>query len=148
MMNAREQAMPDLPAPLIGYRAWEQLMVLLADERGWEFTFAGEYVPVDAVFNASTYGPVLLTAVAQELQMRQIRADLGIVLHGDPESLFGARVEFDPAHNSLSAQMWRLHTVAALVEQLPRQGRVYQLDPLPAVLPVAFRQHLHQDIDQ
>lgn len=146
-MDAIDSVLPDIPAPLVGYRAWESLMILLAEERGWEFTFEGEYVPVDAVFNASTYGPVLLTAVVQELAMRQIRADLAVSLLGDEGSLFGAKVVFDEERNSLSAQMWRLHAVAALIEQLPRRDRAYQLDPLPAVLPAPFRERLRQDVE-
>ncbi len=133
---------------MVSYEDWEQLMVLLAQDRGWEFSFDHEYVPVDAVFNAATYGPVLLTAAATELRMRQIGSDMAITLHGDAKSLFGARVEFENEHNTIDAQMWRLHATSVLIESLPREGRVYQLDALPGVLPPIFRSYLSADPEQ
>lgn len=134
--------------PMTSYQDWEHLMVLLAEERSWEFSFDGEYVPVDAVFNASTYGPVLLTAAAKELSLRHIGCELAVALHGDTSSLFGARADFDSKRNSIDAQMWRLHTTAVLIESLPRQGRCFQLDPLPGVLPDIFRSYLAAEVEQ
>lgn len=111
-------------------------MILIAEDRGWEFTFDGEYVPVDTAFNEATFGPALLVAAAKELQMRQIGGDLGVRLHHDAAALFGSRVSFDEGSAApLHAQMWRLNATAVLIESLPRQGRTYQLDPLPAILP-------------
>ncbi|TAL63612.1 MAG: hypothetical protein EPN79_15765 [Burkholderiaceae bacterium] len=132
---------------MISYADWEQLMVLLAEDRGWEFTFDGEYVPAAAVFNASSYGPVLLTAAAQELHLRQIRSDMAIALHGDRQSLFGARVDFDPRRNSIDAQIWRLHTTATLIESLPKHNRAYQLDPLAGVLPSNFQAYIAAEVE-
>lgn len=138
---------PNQDSPMVSYHDWEQLMILLAEDRAWEFVFEGEYVPVDAVFNAATYGPVLLTAATQELHLRQIGCDMAIALHGDPESLFGARVDFDPQRNSIDAQIWRLHTTAALIESLPKVGRTYQLDTLPSVLPAVYRTYVTAEVE-
>lgn len=133
---------------MVSYEDWEALMVLLAQDRGWEFSFEREYVPVHAVFNAATYGPVLLTAAATELRMRQVGCDMAIALHGDAKSLFGARADFEDERNTIHAQMWRLHATAVLIESLPKDGRVYQLDALPGVLPSIFRSYLSADPEQ
>lgn len=132
---------------MFSFPVWEQLMIYIAEERGWEFSFDGETVPNETVFNAATYGPVILAAAAEELRLRQIGGELAITLHGDPASLFGARVEFDPARNTVTGQVWRLHTAIAMVESLPRKGNVLQLDPLPAVLPDTFRRFIEPELD-
>jgi hypothetical protein len=124
---------------MVSYEDWEQLMIRLAHDRGWQFTFNGDYVPVDAVFNESTYGPVLLTAAVEELRLRQIGGDMAVHLEGDATALFGARAGFDAERNTIDAQIWRLHTTAVLIESLPTDGRVYRLDDLPGVLPPSLR---------
>lgn len=47
-------------------------MIHLAGERGWAFKFGDESVPVEAVFNHSTYAPALLAAAETELAARRI----------------------------------------------------------------------------
>ena len=119
---------------LVGYNDFEHIMIHLAGERGWEFKFAGEHIPVQNVFNHSTYAPALLTAAQAELDTRQLPCDLSIRLEGENNSLFGARVSFDETRNSLTAQFWRLAATAMIVESLAKSGNYIDLDPLQYVL--------------
>lgn len=56
----------------IEYSDFEHIMIHLAGERGWAFKFGDESVPVEAVFNHSTYAPALLAAAETELAARRI----------------------------------------------------------------------------
>ena len=78
----------------IEYSDFEHIMIHLAGERGWTFKFGDESVPVEAVFNHSTYAPALLAAAETELAARRIGGDLAFALEGEGNSLFGARVRF------------------------------------------------------
>ena len=117
----------------------------LAYERGWEFRFGDSVVPVEAVFNAATYAPALLAAGSAELQARQIAFDLGIKLEGDPQSLFGARVVFDPSRNSPLAQMVRLVLSTMIIDSLPRSGSYICLDALQYMLSDEFSHFIQDD---
>jgi hypothetical protein len=109
---------------LTSYRDYEQIMIQLAKERGWEFEFTGESVPLQSVFNHATYAPALLVAAGTELSAREIPCDLAFEIGGEPNSLFGAKVSFP--------------------ESLPRNGNVIQLDHLQYVLGDEFAHYVSQ----
>lgn len=119
---------------LINYRDYEQIMIRLAKERDWEFEFVGETVPLQSVFNQATYGPSLLVAAGAELDAREIPCDLAYVIGGESNSLFGAKISFPLERSSVFAQIMRIGASAMIIEALPRNGRVIQLDPLQYVL--------------
>lgn len=119
---------------LIAYRDYEGIMIHLAERQNWQFRFGDEAVPVDTVFNASTYGPPLLYAAQDEMRRRHVPAQLGIVLQGEPRSIFGARVSFAPTENPILSQFWRISISAQLVRSLPKQNNHIQLDPLQFIL--------------
>lgn len=109
-------------------------MIRLAAERGWEFEFEQETVPVESVFNHAVYAPALLVAADRDLGMRNMPCDLGFELSGEPNSLFGAKVSFTPEKNSYFSQIMRIGTTAMIIESLPRNGNLIQLDLLQSVL--------------
>lgn len=129
---------------LTSYRDYEQILVKLANDRGWEFEFAGEPVPVQSVFNQATYAPALLAAANAELAAREIRCDLAFELGGEPNSLFGAKVSFPPERSSIQAQIMRIGTTAMIIDALPRNDEVIQLDHLQYVLGDGFAHYIHQ----
>lgn len=118
----------------IEYTDFEHIMIRLSLGRGWSFKFGDDFVPIEAVFNHSTYAPALLSAAGTELAMRQIPGDLGFKLEGEANSLFGARVTLEPNTNSAISQFWRLATTVMIIESLPRSGNHILLDPLQYVL--------------
>jgi len=119
---------------LVGYRDYEQIMINLAMERGWEFEFDGESVPAPAVFNQTVYAPALLVAANKELEMRSISCDLGFEVGGEQNSLFGAKITFPAASNNYLSQIMRIGTTAMIIESLPRNGNTIQLDALQYIL--------------
>jgi hypothetical protein len=127
---------------LTSFKDFEHIMIHLAAERGWQFKFAGEHVPAQNVFNRATYAPALLTAAKAELAARGVACDLGIRLEGEPNSLFGARVDFEDQVNGVYPQLWRLATAAMIVESLPKVGQYVELDPLQFVLGDSFASYL------
>ena len=130
---------------LTGFNDFEHIMIHLAGDRGWQFKFAGEHVPVQSVFNRSTYAPALLTAARVELEARHVPCDLAVRLEGERNSLFGARVVFDESANSLYSQIWRLAATAMIVESLAKDGNYIELDPLQYVLGDGFASYVNQD---
>lgn len=135
---------------LTSYRDFEQIMIRLAKDRGWEFKFAGESVPPQSVFNPATYAPALLVAAGAELAVREIPCDLAVEIAGEPNSLFGAKASFPVARSSVQAQIMRIGTTAMILESLPRNGNVIQLDPLQYVLGDEFAHYvsLGKEADQ
>lgn len=129
---------------LTSYRDFEQIMIRLAKERGWEFEFAGESVPMQSVFNHATYAPALLVAAGAELAAREIACDLAVDVAGEPNSLFGAKATFPEARSTVQAQIMRIGATAMIVESLPRNGNVIQLDHLQYVLGDEFAHHVGQ----
>lgn len=129
---------------LTRYRDYEQILIKLAHQREWEFEFAGESVPVQSVFNQATYAPALLAAAGAELQAREIPCDLAYELCGEPNSLFGAKVSFLPERSSIQAQIMRIGTTAMIIDALPRNGNLIQLDHLQYVLGDEFAHFVHQ----
>jgi len=123
---------------LVSYRDYEQIMINLAVERGWEFEFDGESVPVPAVFNQAVYAPALLIAADKELGMRNIRCDLGFEVGGEQNSFFGAKVTFMVEKSNYLSQIMRIGTTAMIIESLPRNGNTIQLDALQFVLGEEF----------
>ncbi len=95
---------------LTSYRDYEQIMIRLAKDRGWEFEFAGESVPAQSVFNPATYAPAFLVAAGAELAAREIPCDLAFEVAGEPNSLFGARASFPQTRNTVQAQIMRIST--------------------------------------
>lgn len=132
---------------LINYRDYEQIMIRLAKERGWEFEFAGESVPLQSVFNNATYAPPLLVAAGAELGAREIHCDLGYEIGGESNSLFGAKISFVQERSSVMAQIMRIAASAMLVEALPRNERSIQLDPLQYVLGEEYAHFVSQGKD-
>ncbi|MDH0342148.1 hypothetical protein [Chromobacterium haemolyticum] len=132
---------------LTGYTDFEGVMIHLSKERGWEFKFTDEQIPVQSVFNHSTYAPALLTLAKAELETRHIPSDLGIRLEGESNSLFGARVVFDDGQNSFLSQIWRLAATAMIVESLPKDGNYIVLDPLQYVLGDAYAAYATREIE-
>lgn len=130
---------------LTSYTDFEGVMIHLANERGWEFKFADELIPVQSVFNHSTYAPALLTLANAEMEARHIPFSLGIRLEGEGNSLFGARVAFDEVRNSFLAQIWRMATTSMIVESLPKEGRYIRLDPLQYVLGDSYAAYVTAD---
>ncbi len=133
----------------LGYRDFEQIMIQLVKERGWEFEFSGEPVPVQAVFNHATYAPALLAAAQAELMARDIPCDLAFELAGEPVSLFGARVFFLPGRSTFDAQVMRIGTVSMILDSLfqdavRQQKGVIQLDSLQYVLGDQYAQYVRQ----
>ncbi len=126
-------AMHGADQKLTNFGDFEHIMIHLSRERGWEFSFAAESVPVQAVFNSAMYAPALLAAAEAEMVVRQIPCDLGLLIEGESNSVFGARVAFDEAKNGLLSQFWRIAASAMIVESLPRNGTVIELDPLQFV---------------
>lgn len=129
---------------LTSYRDYEQIMIRLANDRGWAFEFAGEAVPAQSVFNNSTYAPALLVAAGTELAAREIPCDLAFEIAGESNSLFGAKASFAGDRNSVQAQIMRISTTAMIVEALPRNGNVIQLDHLQYVLGDDFAHYAAQ----
>lgn len=129
---------------LTSYRDFEQIMIWLAKRRGWEFEFVGESVPLQSVFNMSTYAPVLLVAAGAELVARGIGCDLAVKIAGEPNSLFGAKVSFPAERSNVQAQIMRIGTVAMVLESLPRNGNVIQLGQLQYVLGEEFAHYVSQ----
>lgn len=119
---------------LTGHLDYEGIMIELAAERGWEFKFGDEVIPVQSVFNHATYLPALLTLASAELDARHIGCDLAFRLEGEANSLFGASLSFVDARNSTLAQIWRIAASAMAVESLPRHGSYIDLEPLQYVL--------------
>lgn len=129
---------------LTSYRDYEQIMIRLAKDRGWEFEFAGESVPPQSVFNQATYGPPLLVAAGTELAAREIPCDLAFEIGGEPNSLFGAKISFPSARSSVQAQIMRISTTAMILDALPRNGNVIQLDHLQYVLGDEYAHYVTQ----
>lgn len=129
---------------LTSYRDYEQIMIRLAKDRGWEFEFAGESVPAQSVFNPATYAPALLVAAGAELAAREIPCDLAFEVAGEPNSLFGAKASFPQTRNTVQAQIMRISTTAMIVELLPRNGNTIQLDPLQFVLGDEYAHYVSQ----
>lgn len=129
---------------LTSYRDFEQIMIRLAMDRGWEFEFAGESVPLQSVFNPATYAPALLVAAGAELAAREIPCDLAVEIAGEPNSLFGAKASFPVARSSVQVQIMRIGTTAMILESLPRNGNVIQLDHLQYVLGDEFAHYVSQ----
>ncbi|CAG9169759.1 hypothetical protein [Cupriavidus pinatubonensis] len=123
---------------LTEYRDFEGIMLQLATERGWQFKFGDEVIPVQSVFNHAMYAPALLTLAGSELEARRVACDLAFRLDGESNSLFGARVAFEEERNSTLAQLWRLAASAMIVESLPKDGNYISLDPLQFVLGDTF----------
>ncbi|MDR8877444.1 hypothetical protein [Burkholderia multivorans] len=118
-------------------------MIHLGRDRAWEFQFANEQVPLEAVFNSSMYAPALLAGAEAELKARHIPVDLGLALEGDPNSLFGAKVTASSDQdNGIAAQFWRVVAAAFLVESLPRNSGRIMLDDLQFVLGDSFAHHV------
>lgn len=126
----------------IDYSDFEHIMIHLAGERGWIFKFGDESVPVEAVFNHSTYAPALLAAAETELAARRIGGDLAFGLEGEGNSLFGARVRFVSERNTFLSQFWRIATTALIIESLPRSGNSIMLDQLQYVLGDRFADYV------
>lgn len=129
---------------LTRYCDYEQILIKLANDRDWEFEFAGEPVPVQSVFNQATYAPALLAAAGRELATRDIPCDLAFDLSGEPNSLFGAKISFPPERSSIQAQIMRISTTAMIIDALPRNGNVIQLDHLQYVLGDEFAHYASQ----
>lgn len=129
---------------LTSYRDYEQIMIRLVKDRGWEFEFAGESVPRQSVFNQATYGPPLLVAASTELAAREIPCDLAFEIGGEPNSLFGAKISFPTSRSSVQAQIMRISTTAMILDALPRNGNVIQLDHLQYVLGDEFAHYVTQ----
>lgn len=129
---------------LTRYRDYEQILINLANIRGWEFSFADESIPVPSVFNSATYAPALLAAAGAELTAREIHCDLAYELNGEPNSLFGAKVSFPIERSSIQAQILRISTTAMIIDALPKQGNVIQLDHLQYVLGDDFAHFVRQ----
>ncbi|KAG0166433.1 hypothetical protein DFQ30_007198 [Apophysomyces sp. BC1015] len=127
---------------LTGYPDFEGIMMQLADERGWQFKFDDELIPVKSVFNQAMYAPALLALAETELSARRIACDLTIRLEGESNSLFGARASFDDERNSTLGQIWRLLASAMIVEALPKDGNYISLEPLKYVLGDTFAAHV------
>ncbi|CAJ4334254.1 Uncharacterised protein [Burkholderia pseudomallei] len=122
---------------------FEGVMIHLGRDRAWEFQFANEQVPLEAVFNPSMYAPALLAGAEAELKARHIPVDLGVALEGDPNSLFGAKVTMSSDQdNGIAAQFWRVVAAAFLVESLPRNSGRIMLDDLQFVLGDSFAHHV------
>lgn len=132
---------------LINYRDFEQIMIRLANERSWEFEFAGEAVPLPSVFNQATYAPPLLVAAGMELEAREIPCDLAYEIGGESNSLFGAKISFPVERSSVFAQIMRIGASAMIIEALPRNGRAIQLDPLQYVLGEDYAHFVSQGKD-
>ncbi len=133
---------------LTGYRDYEQIMIELAKVRAWAFEFAGEAVPVPALFNHATYAPAILAVAGAELAARQISCDLAFELTGEPNSLFGAKVFFVGARNGVGAQIMRIGTTAMVLEALPRNAAgIIQLDQLQYALGEEFAHYADQKKD-
>lgn len=130
---------------LTGFADFEHIMINIANDRGWEFKFGEEFVPVQNVFNHSTYAPALLAAANSELETRHIAGDLAIEVKGESNSIFGARVLFDENRNSLLSQMWRLVTASMIVESLPKNGNYIMLDQLQYVFGDRFAVFIETD---
>lgn len=129
---------------LTSYRDYEQIMIQLAINRGWEFEFAGESIPMQSVFNQSTYAPALLVAAGAELAAREIPCDLAFDISGEANSLFGAKVSFPPERSDYQAQIMRIGATAMIFDALPRNGNVIQLDRLQYVLGDEFAHYVSQ----
>lgn len=140
---------------LTRYRDYEQIMIRLAKDRGWEFEFAGESVPTQSVFNQATYGPALLVAAGTELAAREIPCDLAFEIGGEPNSLFGAKISFPPERSSFQAQIMRISTTAMIIDALREDSllryqdglqttKAIQLDPLQYVLGDDFAHYVTQ----
>lgn len=132
---------------LLNYRDFEQIMIRLAGERGWEFEFAGESIPPQAVFNQATYAPPLLTAAHAELAAREIPCDLAFEISGESNSLFGAKISFPMERSSYVAQIMRIGATAMIIEALPRNGNHVQLDHLQYVLGDEYAHYVSQGKD-
>ncbi len=132
---------------LTRFRDYEQILIQLANKRGWEFEFAGESVPVQSVFNQATYAPALLAAAGAELAAREIPCDLAFELDGEPNSLFGAKISFPSERSSIQAQIMRIGTTAMIIDALPRNGNMIQLDDLQYVLGDEFAHYISQSKD-
>lgn len=125
----------------IEYSDFEHIMIHLAGERGWAFKFGDESVPVEAVFNHSTYAPALLAAAETELAARRIGGP-GFRPGGRGQFLFGARVRLVSERNSFLSQFWRMATTALIIESLPRSGNSIMLDQLQYVLGDRFADYV------
>lgn len=132
---------------LTKYRDYEQIMIRLAKERDWEFEFAGETVPTPSVFNHAIYAPALFVAAGAELEAREITCDLAYDLGGEANSLFGAKVSFREAGNTIVTQIMRIASTSTIIESLPRHGRMIQLDPLQYVLGEEYAHFVGQGKD-
>lgn len=130
---------------LTGYPDFEGIMIQLADERGWQFKFDDELIPVQSVFNQAMYAPALLALAETELSARRIACDLAVRLDGESNSLFGAKASFDDERNSTLGQIWRLLASAMIVEALPKDGNYISLDPLKYVLGDTYAAHVVTD---
>lgn len=130
------------PMSLDGLDDFEGVMIHLGRDRSWEFQFANEPVPLDAVFNQSMYAPPLLSGAEAELKARSINVDLGLHLEGDRNSLFGAKVSTTSTNNGIAAQFWRVVAAAFFIESLPRDAGRILLDPLQYVLGDSFAHHV------
>lgn len=119
---------------LTKYADFEGMMIHLAKEKGWQFSFSDEEIPLSVVFNRAMYAPPLLSATQQELDSRGVSVDLGFQLQGESTSLFGAKVVFHEAEQSILSQIWRLAAVSWMIESLPVVKARIQLDPLQYVL--------------
>ena len=130
------------------YTDFEGIMIHLATERGWEFKFTDEVIPVATIFNEATYAPALLTLVKDEFEARQIGGDLGFSLVGESNSLFGAKVQLTDAGRNFEAQLWRILGSTRMIESLPKDGPYISLDPLQFVLGDAFAHHVSESATQ
>jgi len=127
---------------LTDYKDFEGVMTQLAIDRGWEFKFADEIIPVENIFNEATYAPALLTLVKSEFEFRQINLNLDFLLRGESNSLFGAKVQFTETDNAFQAQLWRILGSTMMIEALPKFGPYISLDPLQYALGDTFASYI------
>lgn len=121
------------------YPAFGAVLCDMAAENGWQFAFRGQSVPAAQVFAADGFGPALLALTETELAARHIAVDLGVRYVDAPGSVLGYHVAFMTPTEAgpfaaLSQQMWRLVATSLMVEQMPSNEAVYQLDVLCEVL--------------
>jgi len=121
---------------------FEGIMICMAEQRGWEFKFDDQVIPVGVVFNEAMYAPALLQAAQAEMKNRHIPCDLGYSIVGDSNSLFGARVQVESGPDDFLAQTWRLVATTFMVEALPKDRGYVILDDLKYVLGDTFAHYV------
>ncbi|MGX9960601.1 hypothetical protein ACW0US_17785 [Xanthomonas euvesicatoria] len=111
---------------------YESLMIHIAALSSWEFVDGDDLVPVELVFNHSTYAAGLLKLSEQELELRGSSLDLRLNFQEDEDATLGCSVTFmdGTEQERYSAQMLRLLHTQYAVDHLPKIGGAYDLSPL------------------